>query len=168
MQYLVARCEGLCALPLALHDGGRLRRLPWRGSGVGRIAETRSRYAALHSLSNTGDVSDDEVRCAHRLSPLRYLAPSRRARRSAHRPSQVSGRSKVCAPTHRLRGWGCAAGRSLWRREAQSRGRHAQRASSTCSPQLFERRARSAQRYCRLCQAECMAGSNGLPVSKIA
>ena len=52
-----------------------------------------------------GDESDDEVRCAHRLSPLRYSAPSRRASRSAHTPSQVGG----------LRGWGCAAGRSLWR-----------------------------------------------------
>jgi hypothetical protein len=28
---LFARCEGVCALRLALHDGGRLRRLPWVG-----------------------------------------------------------------------------------------------------------------------------------------
>jgi len=50
--------------------------------------------------------------------------------------------------------WCCAAGgsqrgRCVWRREAQAWGRRAQRASSSCSPQLFERSAsRARSEFC--------------------
>ena len=145
MQHLFARCEGVCAQRLALHDDGRLRRLPC--VALGSVASPKLAPVTLRFTPAQTTAMSQSTMCAARTdSPPCATQRHRGAPGEAHTGlRRLVGIPAFVHQLPLLRGWGCAAGRSLWRREAQGRGRHAQRASLTCSPQLFERRARSAQ-----------------------
>ena len=134
---------------------------------LGFAAHRVTHFARLCALrSNRRDESVDEARCARGRKPCATRRPRGAPSPGPTRLGKGSGGGApvsgalvqsdtigvplwACHLLYRLALGGVGWGRSLWRREAQGRGRHAQRASSSCSPQLSERREqRERSEFC--------------------
>jgi len=110
---------------------------------LGLMARRRTHFVAAQLRSNSGAESVNEARCARGHEPCAPQRFRRRATACPGAPLRDSGTSWTKNKSRCLAAGGTRWGRLLWRREAQARGRRAQRASSTDSSPLFERSERS-------------------------
>ena len=131
----VARRGRRCPVGAHAVAVGALRRLH---------CDARSAVASPNSLrSNNGDESDNEARCARRPQPCASRRPGNRPHRAPPAALNQWWSSGEQTQGHSKGACGQVAARRLERREAQGLRPRAQRASSTDSSPLFERRERS-------------------------
>ena len=132
MKPLYACCEGVCAQRLALHDGGRLRRLPCVAQGS--VASPKLAPVTLRFTPAQTTAMSQITKCAARTD----FPPCATQR---HRGAPVAGRTHlrrlagIPAFAHQLTCFATGAVRQgdlCGGEKRRAGGRHAQRASSTC------------------------------------
>ncbi len=142
------RSKGACGQAGALRWSGRLRRLPGDAHPHGLASNS---LRALRALRSNSDAEfDDDAHCARGHAGCASQRPTG-APQPARTPlcPRLRWFAKVEHHGGGERQGAPGGGRCVGRREAQARGRRAQRALLSDSPQLFERSAcRARSEFC--------------------